>query len=161
VVNLGAGILGCIFLQNSKDNPDRRRGAHKTMMLTEKPQFKKWVTLSAVLGFTVFILYLVLFTDFTQVGIEIAGMNLPIYLLAFVFVVCSTIFNALNWKAILNTLQVETTFSRIFSLTWVAIFIDSLIPGGWTGDLFKTYLLAKDKEVQDPKQQPRSSSKTS
>jgi uncharacterized protein (TIRG00374 family) len=131
------------------------------MMLTEKPQFKKWVTLSAVLGFTVFILYLVLFTDFTQVGIEIAGMNVPIYLLAFVFVVCSTIFNALNWKAILNTLQVETTFSRIFSLTWVAIFIDSLIPGGWTGDLFKTYLLAKDKEVQDPKQQPRSSSKMS
>jgi uncharacterized protein (TIRG00374 family) len=116
------------------------------MMLTEKPQFKKWVTLSAVLGFTVFILYLVFFTNFTQVGIEIAGMNVPIYLLAFVFVVCSTIFNALNWKAILNTLQVETTFSRIFSLTWVAIFIDSLIPGGWTGDLFKTYLLAKDKE---------------
>jgi uncharacterized protein (TIRG00374 family) len=116
------------------------------MMLTEKPQFKKWVALSAVLGFTVFILYLVFFTDFSEVAIEIAGMNIPTYLLAFVFVICSTIFNALNWKAILNNLQVETTFNRVFSLTWVAIFIDSLIPGGWTGDLFKTYLLAKDKE---------------
>ena len=43
------------------------------MMLTEKPQFKKWITLSAVLGFAVFIFYLLFFTNFAEVGTVLGG----------------------------------------------------------------------------------------
>jgi uncharacterized protein (TIRG00374 family) len=121
------------------------------MMLTEKPSFKKWVTLSAVLGFAAFMAYLVFFTDFTEVAVVIGGTNVPVYILAFAFVIGSAVFNALTWKKILDNLAVETTFSRIFSLSWVGHFIDSLIPGGWTGDVFITYLLSKDKDVEGAK----------
>jgi uncharacterized protein (TIRG00374 family) len=114
-------------------------------MMLEQPTFKKWVTLSAVLGFAVFMLYLFFFTNFTEVGKVISKTNVAIYALAFVSIIGSAVFNALNWKAILNNLGVESTFSRMFNLTWVGTFIDALIPGGWTGDVFKTYLLAKDK----------------
>ncbi len=120
-------------------------------MLTEKPQFKKWITITAVLGFAVFMLYLVFFTDITQVAVVIGGINVPIYILAFIAVIGSAICNALTWKKILNNLGVETTFNRVFSLSWVGHFIDSLIPGGWSGDVFITYLLSKDKNVEGAK----------
>jgi glycosyltransferase 2 family protein len=120
-------------------------------MLAEKPSFKKWISLSAVLGFAVFLFYLYFFTDFTQVGIVIGGTNVAIYLLAFLSVMGSAVFDAYTWKAILDNLKVETTFTRIFNLSWVGHFVDTLIPGGWTGDVFKTYLLSKDRNVQGSK----------
>lgn len=48
------------------------------MVLIEKPQFRKWTVLSAVLGllgFVGFILYLLFLTDFTQIGAVIGGTN--------------------------------------------------------------------------------------
>jgi hypothetical protein len=32
------------------------------------------------------------------------------------------------------------------SFYWLGIFVDNLIPGGWSGDLFKAYLLGRDPE---------------
>ncbi len=121
------------------------------MMLTEKPTFKKWISITAVLGFAAFMVYLIFFTDFAQVGEVIGGTNIAVYLLAFLCVIGSAVFDALTWKACLDSLSVETTFLRIFNLSWVGHFIDTLIPGGWTGDVFKTYLLTKDKNVQGSK----------
>jgi uncharacterized protein (TIRG00374 family) len=121
------------------------------MMMTEKPAFKKSITITAVLGFAVFMLYLIFFTDFAQVGIAVEGTNLLIYGLAFVFVLIASAFDALAWKATLDGLSVKTTFRRVFSLSWVGHFIDTLIPGGLSGDVFKTYLLAKDKDVNGSK----------
>ncbi len=120
-------------------------------MMLEKPQFKKWITLSAVLGFSAFILYLVFFTNFAEVGTVIGGTNVPIYLLAFACVVVASAFDALAWKSTLDGLSVKTTFSRIFSLSWVGHFVDTLIPGGLSGDVFKTYLLTKDKDINGSK----------
>ncbi len=117
------------------------------MMFADKPQFKKWITLSAVLGFLVFVLYLFFFTDFKQVGSIIGRVNVSIYLLAFLFVMGASVFDALAWKTTLDTLKVKTSFRRIFSLSWVGHFVYTLIPGGLAGDAFKTYLLTKDKDV--------------
>jgi uncharacterized protein (TIRG00374 family) len=120
-------------------------------MLTEKPAFKKWVSLSAVLGFAFFMLYLYFFTDFTSVVGVIGKTNVLVYALAFLCILGSAVFDTLTWKAILDSLSVETTFSRVFNLSWVGHFVDSFIPGGWTGDVFKTYLLTKDKNVKGSK----------
>jgi uncharacterized protein (TIRG00374 family) len=120
-------------------------------MITERPQFRKWITLTAVLGFVVFLCYLIFFTDFTQVAVVIEGTSVPIYALVFVCVIAGSVFDALAWKSTLDTLQVKTTFSRIFSLSWVGHFVDTLVPGGLAGDAFKTYLLTKDKDVNGSK----------
>jgi uncharacterized protein (TIRG00374 family) len=119
--------------------------------LTEKPQFKKWITLAAILGFAVFILYLTCTTNLTEIGLVIEGTNIGVYALAFLFVLTASIFDAMAWKSTLDSLAVKTTFRRIFSLSWVGHFVDTLIPGGLSGDAFKTYLLAKDKDVNGPR----------
>jgi len=49
-------------------------------MLTQKPEFKKWITLLAALSFVIFILYFLFFTDLGQVAVVIGGVNVPIYL---------------------------------------------------------------------------------
>ncbi|MFB3887913.1 MAG: lysylphosphatidylglycerol synthase transmembrane domain-containing protein [Candidatus Bathyarchaeia archaeon] len=127
------------------------KGTGKNIMLTEKPAFKKWITVTAMLGFLAFMLYLVFFTDFAQVGTVIGGINPAIYVLAFLCVVVGSAFDALAWKATLDSLAVGTTFRRVFSLSWVGHFVDTLIPGGLSGDAFKTYLLTKDKDVNGSK----------
>jgi uncharacterized protein (TIRG00374 family) len=100
-----------------------------------------------VLGFLVFMLYLFFFTDFKEVSSIIEKVNISIYLMAFLLVIGASIFDALAWKTTLDSLNVKTTFGRIFSLSWVGHFVDTLIPGGLAGDAFKTYLLTKDKDV--------------
>jgi len=121
------------------------------MMFNENQKFRKWITLSAVLGFLAFIIYLIFFTDFAEVGKVIGGTNIVIYSLAFAFVLVSSGFDALAWKSSLDSLSVKTTFKRIFSLSWTGNFVDNLIPGGLSGDALKTYLLMKDKDVNASK----------
>jgi len=36
-------------------------------------------------------------------------------------------------------------------LYWVGVFVDNLIPGGWSGDLFKAYLLSRDPDLDGGK----------
>jgi uncharacterized protein (TIRG00374 family) len=120
-------------------------------MLTKKPEFKKWVTLLAALSFVIFILYFLFFTDLREVAEVIGGVNVPIYLLAFVCVIGGAVFNALTWKATLDSVSVKTTFRRVFNLSWVGAFLDCIIPGGWSGDVFMTYLISKDRGVAGSK----------
>ncbi|MCW4005760.1 MAG: flippase-like domain-containing protein [Candidatus Bathyarchaeota archaeon] len=121
------------------------------MAMPNKPSFKKGVSLIAGLGFVVFILYFLFFTNLSEVAVVIAGVSVPIYLLSFVCVILDALFNALAWKATLDVVGVKTTFRRIFNLSWVGAFVDCLIPGGLAGDLFMTYLLSKDKGVDGAK----------
>jgi uncharacterized protein (TIRG00374 family) len=118
----------------------------------EKPQpFKKWVSIVAVIGFLAFLSYLFFFTDFTEVEVVIGGTNVPVYFLAFAAEIATVVFDALAWRAILNALGETIGFWRMFELTWVGIFIDTLIPGGWVGDLSKTYLVTVEDKVHGPK----------
>lgn len=118
----------------------------------EKPQpFKKWVSITALIGFVAFLAYLFFFTDFTQVELVIGGVNIPVYVLAFLAVIASVVFDALSWRAILKTLGEQVGFWRMFELTWIGQFIDTLVPGGWVGDLFKTYLLSEEDKIHGAK----------
>ena len=39
----------------------------------------------------------------------------------------------------------------VFNLSWVGIFVDAIIPGGWSGDAFKVYLLSRDPNIDGGK----------
>jgi uncharacterized protein (TIRG00374 family) len=120
-------------------------------MFAVEPKFGRWVTLLAFFGFAGFLLYLYFFTGFTNVAVAIGNTNLLIYGLAFLCVIGGAAFNAMTWRSILGNLSVRTSFRRVFNLSWVGTFIDAIIPGGWSGDVFKTYILAKDPDVDGAK----------
>jgi uncharacterized protein (TIRG00374 family) len=115
--------------------------------LSNRPEIKKWVSLLAVVGFVIFVVYLFFFTDLTKVGILISGVSVPVYALVFLLVIGQAAFNSLAWKATLDNVSVKTTFKRVFYLGWVGAFLDCLIVGGWSGDIFMTYLLGEDEGV--------------
>jgi uncharacterized protein (TIRG00374 family) len=71
--------------------------------------------------------------------------------LAFPFIIVASAFDALAWLTTLDGLQVDTTFAKIFSLSWIGHFVDVIVPGGLAGDAFKTYLLTKEKNVNGSK----------
>jgi hypothetical protein len=48
-------------------------------ILTQKPEFKKWVTLLTAFSLLVFILYFLFFTDLREVAEVIEGVNVSIY----------------------------------------------------------------------------------
>jgi len=108
---------------------------------------RKWVSLSAFLGFFAFLLYLYFFTDLGAVALVIGGVNISIYAMAFVAVLGSVVFNSLTWYSLLGNFSIKPGFWRVFVLGWVGIFVDALVPGGWSGDVFKGYLLVKDTHV--------------
>jgi len=115
--------------------------------MSQRPEIKKWVSLLAILGFTIFVVYLLFFTDLVEVAVIISGVDVPIYFLVFACILCVVVFNALAWKATLDNVSVRTTFKRVFSLVWVGAFLDCIIPGNWSGDIFVTYLLSRDEDV--------------
>jgi uncharacterized protein (TIRG00374 family) len=119
------------------------RGYFK-MELAFKQSFKKWVSLSAFIGFVAFLLYLYFFTDVIGVASIIGRTNLFFYSLVFLCVLASVAFNALAWQCLLESLRLKASYSLVFKLSWVGIFIDAIIPGGWSGDTFKAYLLSRD-----------------
>jgi len=117
----------------------------------KRPKFETWVSLLAIAGFSVFIIYLFLFTDFAQIAVVIWQVNIPIYLLALLCGIAEVVFNALAWKSVLDNVAVKTKLRRVWNLSWVGFFLDSLIPGGWSGDIFMVYLLSRDKGVNGVK----------
>jgi glycosyltransferase 2 family protein len=116
-------------------------------MFADKPKFKNWVAIAAICSFVVFALYFFSYGDLGQIIGVIGKVSVPLYILAFVCVLGSATFNALTWHQILGKLSIKTRFRRIFALSWVGTFVDAIIPGGWTGDIFKAYLLSRDKGV--------------
>src|SRR4030067_2352675 len=115
--------------------------------MSNRPEIKKWVSLLAIIGFIIFVVYLFFFTDLVEVAVIISGISVPTYFLVFVCVIGEAVFNTLAWKATLDNVSVKTTFRRVFSLGWVGAFLDCIIVGGWSGDIFIAYLLGRDKGV--------------
>jgi uncharacterized protein (TIRG00374 family) len=112
---------------------------------------RKWVSLSAFLGLAAFLLYLYFFTNIGDVASIIRRTNLSFYSLVFVCVLASVAFNALAWHSLLNSLAIKVKYSLVFKLSWVGIFVDAIIPGGWSGDGFAAYLLSRDPEIDGGK----------
>ena len=109
--------------------------------------FRKWVSLSAFLGFFALPLYLYFFTDLAKVALVIGGVNFSFYALAFISVLGTVVFNSLTWYRLLGNFSIKPGFWRVFVLGWVGIFVDAVVPGGWSGDVFKGYLLVKDSNA--------------
>jgi uncharacterized protein (TIRG00374 family) len=115
-------------------------------MTEDKAPFKKWVYPVAAAGLTFFLLYLLFYGDIGSVTSTLQTANLGFYALAFCCVLGSIVCNMLAWKSMLSTLSVQTKFRKIFNLSLVGTFVDVMVPGGWAGDIFKTYLLSKDQK---------------
>jgi uncharacterized protein (TIRG00374 family) len=111
------------------------------------PSVRKWVSISALLGFAAFLIYLFLFTDIPRVAAVIGRTNLFFYSLVFLCVLASVAFNALAWHSLLRSLTIKVKYRLVFKLSWVGIFVDAIIPGGWSGDAFIAYLLSRDPEI--------------
>ena len=47
--------------------------------MSNRPEIKKWVSLLAIIGFIIFVVYLFFFTDITKVAVIISGVSIPIY----------------------------------------------------------------------------------
>jgi uncharacterized protein (TIRG00374 family) len=113
--------------------------------------FKKWIILSAAIGYASLILYLLYFVGFFELVQTIQKVNLGIYLLAITSVIVSITLHALVWFKLLNYVGIKLSFRRTNLLYWLGVFVDNLIPGGWGGDLFKAYLLGRDPEIDSGK----------
>jgi uncharacterized protein (TIRG00374 family) len=115
------------------------------------PSIGKWILVSALLGYTALIFYLLYFVGIGELIAVIERVNISVYVLAITSVLLSLTFHTLVWFQLLNTLKIRLTLRRTYVLYWVGVFVDNLIPGGWSGDLFKAYLLNKDPKVESGK----------
>jgi len=117
------------------------------MELAFSRSVRKWVSLFAFIGFAVFLLYLYFFTDLAGVASVIVRTNLFFYSMAFICVLAGVAFNALAWHRLLGALTIKVNYRMVFNLSWVGIFVDAIIPGGWSGDAFKAYLLSRNPKI--------------
>src|SRR3990170_8999949 len=115
------------------------------------PSIRKWILISALLGYTALMFYLLYFVGIGELISVIGRVNVGVYALAIASVIISLTFHTHVWFQLLNSLSIRLTFRRTYILYWVGVFVDNLIPGGWSGDLFKAYLLNKDPSVQSGK----------
>jgi uncharacterized protein (TIRG00374 family) len=119
--------------------------------LLVSPSLRKWILVSALLGYTILLFYLFYFVGIDNIISVISTVNPGVYALALASVMISLTFHSLVWFNLLNTLKICLSFRRIYVLYWVGVFVDNLVPGGWSGDLFKAYLLNKDPTIQSGK----------
>lgn len=113
--------------------------------------FKKIVLVSAVIGYSALVLYLIYYVGLFDLISTLEKVNVLVYALAISSVILSIVFHALVWFKLLNYLSIKISLRRSFSLYWVGIFIDNIIPGGWSGDLFKAYLISKEPNIESGK----------
>ena len=119
--------------------------------LLVSPSLRKWILVSALLGYTILLLYLFYFVGISDIIAVISTVNPGIYALAIASVIISLTFHTLVWFNLLNSLSIRLRFRKTYVLYWVGVFVDNLVPGGWSGDLFKAYLLNKDPNIQSGK----------
>src|SRR3990172_5346722 len=115
------------------------------------PSVKKCIIVAALLGYSVLVIYLFYFVGIAELISVVGKVNLWVYAFAIVSVIISLTFHTLVWLQLLRSLSINLPFKRTYILYWVGVFVDNLIPGGWSGDLFKAYLLNKDPAVQSGK----------
>jgi uncharacterized protein (TIRG00374 family) len=118
---------------------------------TISPSVKKVIVLGSLLGYTALALYLFYFVGIGKLFSVVVTVNPGLYALAVACVITAISLHALVWFQLLKALSISITFRRTYVLNWVGVFVDNLIPGGWSGDLFKAYLLNKDPTVESGK----------
>jgi uncharacterized protein (TIRG00374 family) len=111
----------------------------------KKPFRVNAVLLVLILGLIAFVLYIYFFVNPSQVVSILSKTNLSIYAIAFLAYILYTLCSSLVWQRLLNSLSVKITKRKAFLFTWVGLFFEATVPQlGWSGEVSKTYLLAKD-----------------
>jgi uncharacterized protein (TIRG00374 family) len=112
---------------------------------------KKFILASALISYAALVIYILYSVGINELITALERINLGIYALAIASLIVSLTFHTLVWFQLLNSLSLRLGFRRTYVLYWVGVFVDNLIPGGWSGDLFKAYLLNKDPNVESGK----------
>ncbi len=94
------------------------------------PTLKKWIFLAALIGYAVLAVYLFYFVGFGDLFSVVRKMNVGIFVFAIISVVISLTFHTLVWLELLNAVGIKLGFRKSYTLYWVGVFIDNLIPGG-------------------------------
>lgn len=113
------------------------------LSLVANPKLSKRVLIVSVIGLIVFVLYLYYYVGISGFVSSLEKLNLWYYSLAFVLVVVSVFFHSIVWRGLLGNLYCLISVKTAFWFGWVGIFVDNVVPGGVTGDLFKAYWLCK------------------
>jgi len=108
-----------------------------------KPKLSKSVFLISVIGLVVFVLYLYYYVGISGFVSSLEKLNLWYYSLAFILVIASVFFHSIVWRGLLDNLCCRISIRTAFWFGWIGIFVDNVVPGGVTGDLFKAYWLCK------------------
>jgi uncharacterized protein (TIRG00374 family) len=99
------------------------------------------ILIMLILGLIAFILYIYFFINPAQVIDLLSKTNLTVYACAFVAYSLFALFSSLVWQRLLSR-------RKALLYTWVGLFFDAAVPQlGWSGEVSKTYLLAKDSNV--------------
>jgi len=109
----------------------------------EKPKLSKPVFLVSIIGLIIFVLYLHYYVGLSVFVSSLENLNLWYYSLAFVLVIVSVFFHSIVWRGLLGNLCCLIKIKTAFLFSWIGIFVDNIVPGGLTGDLFKAYWLSK------------------
>ena len=114
----------------------------------KKPFRPSAILLVLILGLVAFVLYVYFFVNPAQVIRILSRTNLAVYAGAFVAYSLYVLFSSLVWQRLLNCLSVKISKRKAVLFTWVGLFFEATVPQlGWSGEVSKTYLLAKDSKV--------------
>ncbi len=118
------------------------------MESVKKTHRPKLIWIFLIGGLVAFILYITVFVNPTIVIDTLSKTNLAIYAGAFIAYTLYTICSSLVWQGLLNSLSVKITKRKAFLYTWTGLFFEATLPQlGWSGEISKTYLLAKEAKV--------------
>ena len=118
------------------------------MTSLEKTFSKNAVLLVLILGLIAFVLYIYFFVNPSQVVSTLSKTNPVIYAGAFIAYLLYTLSSSLVWQRLLRSLSVNVPKRKAFLYTWVGLFFEATVPQlGWSGEVSKTYLLAKDSNI--------------
>jgi uncharacterized protein (TIRG00374 family) len=112
---------------------------------------KRVILVSTIVGYAALILYLIFYVGLQDLFFTLGKINIGVYAFALTTVALSIIFHTLVWYKLLKLLSIKLSFRKSLIFYWVGIFVDNIIPGGWSGDLFKAYLLSREPEIDSGK----------
>jgi uncharacterized protein (TIRG00374 family) len=118
------------------------------MNTAKKPPRLNPIVLVLILGLVAFIIYVYFYINPEQVVSILSKTNLAVYSTAFISYFMFAFFSSLVWQGLLNCLSVNVNKRKTLLLTWVGLFFEATVPQlGWSGEISKTYLLAKNSDV--------------
>jgi uncharacterized protein (TIRG00374 family) len=122
------------------------------MTPAKKPLRINAILLVLILGLVAFILYIYFFVNPQQVIGILSRTNLAVYADAFIVYSLYVLFSSLVWQRLLNCVSVKISKRKTLLFTWIGLFFEATVPQlGWSGEVSKTYLLAKDSNVDTGK----------